>query len=69
MKQFLYDVLSKRNCDLSTDQGETASTEPPFAAGHLQDAIDLGNLTKGGGTTNVSFCLMLGEERQSSQVS
>ena len=41
--RFLYVVLSKRNFDSSTDQGETASVERPFAAGRLQNTIGLGN--------------------------
>jgi len=43
MLQFLYVVLSKRSSDSSTDQGETASVERPFAAGHLQNTVGLGN--------------------------
>ena len=48
MLQFLYVVLSKRSSDSSTDQGETASVERPFAAGHLQNTVGLGN-ERGGG--------------------
>ena len=43
MLLFLHVVLSKQICDLSTDQGETASVERHFAAGHLQDTVGLGN--------------------------
>ena len=35
MLQFLYVVLSQQNFDSSTGQGERASVERPFAAGHL----------------------------------
>jgi hypothetical protein len=70
MLRILYVVLSKRSSDSLTDQGETASVERPFAAGHLQNTVGLGN--KRGGETNISSCsfrLMLGEERQHPQVS
>ena len=43
MLRFLYAVPSKRSSDSSTDQGETAIVERPFAAGHLQNIIGLGN--------------------------
>jgi hypothetical protein len=43
MLRFLYVVLSKRSSDLTTDQGETASVEPPLAAGHLQNIVGLDN--------------------------
>jgi hypothetical protein len=43
MLRFLYVVLSKRSSDSSRDQGETASVERPFAAGHLQNTVGLGN--------------------------
>jgi hypothetical protein len=43
MLRFLYVELSKRSYDSSTDQGETASVERPFAAGHLQNTVGLGN--------------------------
>ena len=43
MLRFLYVELSKRGYDSSTDQGEIASIEPPFAAGRLQDTVGLGN--------------------------
>ena len=43
MLRFLYVVLSKRSFDSSTDQGERASVEHPFAARHLQNTIGLGN--------------------------
>jgi hypothetical protein len=46
MLRFLYVVLSKRSFDSSTDQGETASVECPFAAGHLQNTVGLGNERK-----------------------
>jgi hypothetical protein len=55
MLRFLYVVISKRSYDSSTDQGETASVERPFAAGHLQNTVGLGN-EREGGTTNVSSC-------------
>jgi hypothetical protein len=42
MLRSLQVVLSRRSSDLSTDQGETASFEP-FAAGHLQNTVGLGN--------------------------
>jgi hypothetical protein len=74
MLQFLYVVLSKRSFDSSTDQGETASVEYPFAAGHLQITVPSASATKGEEreTTNVSSCsfhLKLGEERERPQVS
>ena len=43
MLRFLYVAISKRSFDSSTDQGETASVERPFAAGRLQNTIGLGN--------------------------
>jgi hypothetical protein len=43
MLRSLYVVLSKRNSDSLTDQGETASFERHFAAGHLQNTVGLGN--------------------------
>jgi hypothetical protein len=43
MLQFLYVVLSKRSFDSSTDQGETATVGHPYAAGHLQNTVGLGN--------------------------
>jgi len=43
MPRFLYVVLLKQSSDSLTDQGETASVERPFAAGRLQDTVDLGN--------------------------
>jgi len=43
MLRFLYAALSKRSSDLSMDQGETANVERPFAAGHLQNTVGLGN--------------------------
>jgi hypothetical protein len=64
MLRFLYVVISKQSFDSSTDQGETTSVERPFAAGRLQNIIGLGNEREERETTNVSFCLMLGEERQ-----
>jgi hypothetical protein len=69
MLRFLYVVLSKRSFDSSTDQEETASVERPFAAGRLQNTVGLGNERKERETTNVSFRLMLGEERQRPHVS
>ena len=47
MLRFLYVVFSKQSSDLSMDQGETASVEPPLAAGHLQNIISL-NIKKEG---------------------
>jgi hypothetical protein len=47
MLRFLYVVRSKQSHDSSTDQGETASVECPFAAGHLQNAVGLGNEREG----------------------
>jgi hypothetical protein len=71
MLQFLYVAPSKQNFDSSTDQGETASVECPFAAGRLQITV---SATKGEEReeTNVSSCssrLKLGEERERPQVS
>jgi hypothetical protein len=57
MLRFLYVVLSKRNSDSSTDQGETASVERPFAADHLQNTVGLGN--KRGGERNKRFILFV----------
>jgi hypothetical protein len=37
--QFLYVVLPKQSFGWSTGQGERASVERPFAAGHLHDAV------------------------------
>ena len=68
MLRFLYVVLSKRSFDSSTDQGETTSVERPFAAGRLHNTIGLGNQREER-ETNVSFRLMLGEERQRPHVS
>jgi hypothetical protein len=42
MLRFLYVVLSERNFDSSTGQGERASVEPPIAVVHLQDLVGLG---------------------------
>ena len=66
MLPFLYVVISKRNFDSSTDQGETASVERPFSAGRLQNTIGLDNEREDRESTNVSFRLMLSEERVSS---
>jgi hypothetical protein len=55
MLRFLYVVHSKRSFDSSMDQGETASVERLFAAGHLQNTVGLGN-ERGRETTNVSSC-------------
>ena len=41
--RFVHVVLSKQSFDLPTDQGERASIERPFSAGHLQDTVGLGN--------------------------
>jgi hypothetical protein len=64
-------VLSEQSYDSSTGQGERASVERPFVAGHLQDTSV--SATKGGGkATNVSSCsfrLTLGEERLRPRVS
>ena len=43
MLRFLYVVNSKQSYDSSTDQGGTASVERPFAAGHLQNTVSLGD--------------------------
>ena len=43
MQQFLYVVLPRQSFGSSTGQGERASAEHPFAAGHLHDAVSLGN--------------------------
>jgi hypothetical protein len=43
--QFHGVVLSERSRDSSTGRGERASVGPPIAAGHLQDAVSLGNKT------------------------
>jgi hypothetical protein len=43
--QFHGVVLSERSRDSSTGRGERASVGPPVAAGHLQDAVSLGNKT------------------------
>ena len=72
MLRFLYVVLSKRSFDSSMDQGETASVEHLFPAGHLQNTVGLCRKWWGRETTNVSFHLFhlkLGEERQRTQVS
>jgi hypothetical protein len=69
MLRFLYVVLSRRSFDSSTDQGETASVERPFAAGRLQNTVGLGKERENREATNVSFGLMLGEERQRPHVS
>ena len=68
MLRFLYVAISKQSFDSSTDQGERASVERPFAAGRLQNTIGLGNQREER-KTNVSFRLMLGEERQRPHVS
>jgi hypothetical protein len=70
MPRFHYVVLSKQRCDSSTGQGERASVEHLFAAGHLQDTVSLGKRWEE--TTNGSSCLFyltLAEERLRSQVS
>ena len=59
MLRFLYVVPSKQSFDSSTDQGETANVERPFAAGRLQNTIGLGKEREQGETTNISFRLML----------
>ena len=41
MLQSHYVVLSERNCNLLTGQGEKASVELPAGAGHLQDTVGL----------------------------
>ncbi len=43
MLQFLYVVLFEQSFDLSTDQEERASVEPPIAVDHLQDIVGPGN--------------------------
>jgi hypothetical protein len=46
--------LSERSCGLSTGRGERASVEPLVVAGHLQDAVGLGNeMLKWSEMTNV----------------
>jgi hypothetical protein len=65
MQQFLYVVLPKQSFGSSTGQGERASVERPFAAGHLHDAVSLANERRVQ-KTDVSFCLFhvtLDEER------
>jgi hypothetical protein len=58
MLRFLYVVLSKRSSDSSTDQGETASVERPFAAGYLQNTVGLCN-ERGEGRNNKRFILFI----------
>ena len=43
MLQFPCVVLLKQSYDSPTNQGEIASVERLSAAGHLQDAVSLGN--------------------------
>jgi hypothetical protein len=43
MLRFPYVVLSERNCDSLTGQGEIANVERRIAAGHLQYAVGLSN--------------------------
>ena len=43
MLQFPCVVLLKQSYDSPTNQGETASVELPFEAGHLQNTVILGN--------------------------
>ena len=73
MLRFLHVVNSKRCYGSSTDQGELATVEHRFSAGHLQNTgRSESQRRKVGGTTNVSSCwfrLMLGEERERLQVS
>jgi hypothetical protein len=57
MLRFLYVVISKRSYDSSTDQGETASVERRFAAGHLQNTVSLGK-EGGGGEKQQTFHLV-----------
>jgi len=51
-------VLPKQSFGSSTGQGERASVECPFAAGHLHDAnvVSLGN-ERWVQKTDISFCL------------
>jgi hypothetical protein len=56
MLQFLYVVLPKQSFGSSTSQGDRASVERPFAAGHLHDAVSLGK-ERWFQKTDVSFCL------------
>ena len=56
MLWFPYVVLSKRSSDSSTDQGEIASVERPFVAGHLQNTVGLGK--KMGGEGQQTFHLV-----------
>jgi hypothetical protein len=56
MLRFLYAVLSERNFDLSTGQGERASVEHPIAVVHLQDIVGLSNkMLKGNNERFVLF--------------
>ena len=55
MLRFPYVVLSKRSYDSSTDQGETASVEHLFAAGHLQNTVGLGNKGRGKNKRFIKF--------------
>jgi hypothetical protein len=61
MLRFLYVVLSKRSFDSSTDQGETASVEHPFLAGHLQNTVGLGS-ERWGERSNKRFILFVSFE-------
>jgi hypothetical protein len=58
MLKFLHIVLSKRRFDLSTDQGETASVESLFVAGHLKNTVSLGN-ERGKKRNNKRFILLI----------
>jgi hypothetical protein len=56
MLRFLCVALSRRNFDSSTDLGETASVEYPFAADHLQNTVGIGNEREG--ENNKRFILL-----------
>jgi hypothetical protein len=64
MLRFLYVVLFEQSFDSSTDWGERASVERPFAAGHLQRYRRSRRRNAERETTNVGSCLfylMFGE--------
>jgi hypothetical protein len=58
MLQFLYVVPFERSFDSSTDWGERASVERPFAAGHLPGYRRSRRLDAERETTNVGSCLL-----------
>jgi len=53
---FHYVALSKRSSDSLMDQGKTACVERPFAAGHPQNTVGLGNER---GRNNKRFILVI----------